>query len=144
MKRADCYLSKTYLDCPIRQPEPEIFGKKFALLTKSERIYGSTQYFDSFGNLWPPKELERYLANNVIEYNRMPHQRYSQNNCSFVYSFYERLTSNFRTNIALFNFKCLFETCRWCLRWPTREASSPWATFGRYGWWRLRARSDGL
>ncbi|KYN13309.1 hypothetical protein ALC57_14510 [Trachymyrmex cornetzi] len=38
-------------------------------------------YFDSFGNLRPPKELERYLVNSVIEYNRTPHQRYNQNNC---------------------------------------------------------------
>jgi len=39
-------------------------------------------YFDSFGNLRPPKELVRYLENNVtqIEYNRMSHQRYDQNN----------------------------------------------------------------
>jgi len=40
-------------------------------------------YFDSFGNLRPPKELVRYLENNVthIEYNRTPHQRYDQSNC---------------------------------------------------------------
>ena len=33
-------------------------------------------YFDSFGNLRLLKELKRYLANNVIECNRTPHQRY--------------------------------------------------------------------
>jgi len=38
-------------------------------------------YFVSFGNLRPPKELERYLANSLIEYNHTRHQRYSQNNC---------------------------------------------------------------
>jgi len=40
-------------------------------------------YFDSFGNLRPPKELVRYLENNVtqIEYNHTPHQRYDQSNC---------------------------------------------------------------
>jgi len=39
-------------------------------------------YFDSFDNLRPPKELVRYLENNVthIEYNRTP-QRYDQSNC---------------------------------------------------------------
>jgi len=39
-------------------------------------------YFDSFGNLRPPKELVQYL-NNVthIEYNRTPHQCYDQSNC---------------------------------------------------------------
>lgn len=40
-------------------------------------------YFDSFGNLRPPRELVRYLINGVtrIEYNRTPYQRYDQNNC---------------------------------------------------------------
>ncbi|KYQ50678.1 hypothetical protein ALC60_10221 [Trachymyrmex zeteki] len=38
-------------------------------------------YFDSFGNLRPPKELERYLVNSVIEYNRTHYQRYNQSNC---------------------------------------------------------------
>jgi len=40
-------------------------------------------YFDSFGNLRPPRELERYLANDAvqIEYNHSTHQRYNQNNC---------------------------------------------------------------
>jgi len=40
-------------------------------------------YFDSFGNLRPPKELVRYLENNVthIEYNHTPRQRYDQSNC---------------------------------------------------------------
>ena len=40
-------------------------------------------YFDSFGNLRPPRELVRYLDNNVtqIEYNHTPYQRYDQSNC---------------------------------------------------------------
>lgn len=40
-------------------------------------------YFDSFGNLRPPRELVRYLINDVtrIEYNRTPYQRYDQSNC---------------------------------------------------------------
>ena len=40
-------------------------------------------YFDSFGNLRPPKELVQYLRNTVtkIEYNHTPYQRYDQSNC---------------------------------------------------------------
>lgn len=40
-------------------------------------------YFDSFGNLQPPKELIRYLERDVvkIEYNRTSYQRFNQNNC---------------------------------------------------------------
>jgi len=36
-------------------------------------------YFDSFGNLRPPKELMRYFGNGVtkIEYNRTPYQTYN-------------------------------------------------------------------
>jgi len=36
-------------------------------------------YFDSFGNLRPPKELMRYFGNGVtkIEYNRIPYQTYN-------------------------------------------------------------------
>ena len=73
-------------------------------------------YFDSFGNLRLPKET--ISGNSVIKYNRMPHQRYGQNNCGQLDSFYERLTSNLRTDIALF--KCSFETCRWRLHWQAR------------------------
>jgi len=59
-------------------------------------------YFHSFDNLRPPKELVRYLENNVtlIEYNRTPHQRYDQNNC--VCNFYKWLTINLKTDIMLF------------------------------------------
>jgi len=40
-------------------------------------------YFDSFGNLRPPKELVRYFGNSVttIEYNRTSYQIYDQNIC---------------------------------------------------------------
>jgi len=39
-------------------------------------------YFDSFGNLRPPKELARYLGDGAtIEYNRTAHQTYDQTNC---------------------------------------------------------------
>jgi hypothetical protein len=40
------------------------------------------KYFDSFGNLQPPRELVRYFGNNVtIEYNRTSYQTYDQNFC---------------------------------------------------------------
>ena len=40
-------------------------------------------YFDSFGNLRPPKELVQYLDKDVvkIEYNRTSYQKYNQSNC---------------------------------------------------------------
>lgn len=39
-------------------------------------------YFDSFGNLRPPKELECYLRNTVsLQYNRPSYQSFDQNNC---------------------------------------------------------------
>ncbi|KAL6257713.1 hypothetical protein P5V15_011293 [Pogonomyrmex californicus] len=39
-------------------------------------------YFDSFGNLRPPKELVRYFGDNVmIEYNRTSYQTYDQSVC---------------------------------------------------------------
>ena len=40
-------------------------------------------YFDSFGNLRPPKELERYFENDAmaIEYNRTSYQTYDQSFC---------------------------------------------------------------
>jgi len=59
-------------------------------------------YFDSFGNLRPPKELERYLANSIIKYTRTFNVKVRTIASSFVYSFYEWLT-NLRTDIVLFN-----------------------------------------
>lgn len=39
-------------------------------------------YFDSFGNLRPPRELVRYFGSNVtIEYNQTSYQTYNQNFC---------------------------------------------------------------
>lgn len=40
-------------------------------------------YFDSFGNLRPPKELVRYFGQNVanIEYNHTSYQNYNQSIC---------------------------------------------------------------
>ena len=41
-------------------------------------------YFDSFGNLRPPRELARYFGDGVtkIEYNRTSCQTYDQKNCA--------------------------------------------------------------
>jgi len=43
-------------------------------------------YFDSFGNLRPPKELVRYFGNGMtkIEYNRTPYQTYNQSICGHL------------------------------------------------------------
>ncbi|KAL6264268.1 hypothetical protein P5V15_004359 [Pogonomyrmex californicus] len=39
-------------------------------------------YFDSFGNLRPPKELIRYFGDDAtIEYNRTSYQTYDQSVC---------------------------------------------------------------
>ena len=39
-------------------------------------------YFDSFGNLRPPREIARYLGNDVtITYNHKAYQTYDQTNC---------------------------------------------------------------
>ena len=39
-------------------------------------------YFDSFGNLRPPKEVVRYLGNDTtITYNRTAYQTYNQTIC---------------------------------------------------------------
>jgi len=39
-------------------------------------------YYDSYGNLRPPRDLVRYFGSNVtIEYNRTPNQTYDQNFC---------------------------------------------------------------
>ena len=39
------------------------------------------RYFDSFGGVPPPLEISRYLSGCQISYNRLRHQRYSQQNC---------------------------------------------------------------
>lgn len=39
-------------------------------------------YFDSFGNLRPPRELERYLGDNVnLTYNHCSYQSFDQSTC---------------------------------------------------------------
>jgi hypothetical protein len=44
---------------------------------------GSTvAYFDGFGNLRPPKELERYLGNDInLLYNRQSYQTFDESIC---------------------------------------------------------------
>lgn len=41
------------------------------------------EYFDSFGDLRPPKELERYLK-GIINYNHKNYQNYNQVNCGHL------------------------------------------------------------
>lgn len=42
----------------------------------------SATYFDGFGNLRPPRELERYLGDDVkITYNRRSYQTFDQSAC---------------------------------------------------------------
>ena len=41
------------------------------------------EYFDSFGNLQPPKELISYLGNNV-NYNHKRYQDYNTYNCGHL------------------------------------------------------------
>lgn len=42
------------------------------------------EYFDSFGNLKPPKELVNYLGKVKILYNNETYQKYNQNNCGHL------------------------------------------------------------
>lgn len=39
------------------------------------------EYFDSFGNLKPPKEIEKYLKGCKIYYNRDRYQDLEESNC---------------------------------------------------------------
>lgn len=41
------------------------------------------QYFDSFGNLHPPKEVIKYLGHN-LNYNYTRHQNYNTHNCGHL------------------------------------------------------------
>lgn len=46
---------------------------------------GSTvEYFDSFGNLKPPKELIRYFKKCRILYNHITYQNYDEKNCGHL------------------------------------------------------------
>jgi len=78
-------------------------------------------YFDSFGNLRPPKELEWYLANSIIAH--LINVTVKTIADSFVYSFYERLISNLKTDIALFNSVLVWNMSLTLVRWPTRAVS---------------------
>lgn len=41
-------------------------------------------YFDSFGNINPPKELVEYFTNCNIKYTRERFQKFSQTNCGLL------------------------------------------------------------
>jgi len=64
-------------------------------------------YFDSFGNLRPPKKLMRYFGNGVtkIEYNRTPYQTYNQSICGQLCLQFLRtsMCANLKPDSALFN-----------------------------------------
>jgi len=63
-------------------------------------------YFDSFGNLQPPKELVRYFGNGVtkIEYNRTPIKPIIRAVDNCVCNFSERsMCTNLKPDNALFN-----------------------------------------
>lgn len=63
-----------------------------AYCKKSNIVY----YFDSYGNLPPPKELVRYFGSNVkIHYNNLKYQDFQTNICgqlciTFLYYFNKR------------------------------------------------------
>lgn len=42
------------------------------------------EYFDSYGNLKPPKELVRYFRNSEIKYNQTDYQRTNPYNCGHL------------------------------------------------------------
>lgn len=42
------------------------------------------EYFDSFGDLPPPLELVRYLAESKITYNRRRYQKFNTYNCGHL------------------------------------------------------------
>ena len=42
------------------------------------------KYYDSFGNLTPPLELEKYFEGCNIEYNYERHQKYNTTNCGHL------------------------------------------------------------
>ena len=53
-------------------------GSHWVAYKKLGRI---VEYFDSFGNLRPPKELEKYFQNCQVYYNRDRYQELEQSNC---------------------------------------------------------------
>lgn len=42
------------------------------------------KYFDSFGNLQPPKELIKYFRGSEIRYNHDPYQTFGSFNCGHL------------------------------------------------------------
>ena len=49
-----------------------------------KKYNNNVQYYDSFGNLPPPKELRQYLGNATIRYNHDRHQEYGSTNCGHL------------------------------------------------------------
>lgn len=63
-------------------------GSHWTTYFKKKQI---VEYFDSFGNLPPPKELVQYLGNCQINYNHKRFQKFNEKNCGhlclkFLYS----------------------------------------------------------
>lgn len=48
------------------------------------KINNNVEYFDSFGNLKPMKELVKYLGKVKIFYNNNQYQTYNQINCGHL------------------------------------------------------------
>jgi hypothetical protein len=46
-----------------------------------KKIGNNIKYYDSFGNLPPPLELQKYFNGYNIEYNYTNHQKYNTTNC---------------------------------------------------------------
>ena len=48
------------------------------------KIGENVTYFDSFGNLQPPKELINYLGVDRVKYNNKNYQKYASFNCGHL------------------------------------------------------------
>jgi hypothetical protein len=48
------------------------------------KIGKTVEYYDSFGNIPPPKELQTYLNGCEIIYNYDRHQKYNTENCGHL------------------------------------------------------------
>jgi len=49
-----------------------------------KKIGEQVKYFDSYGNLAPPLELQKYFNGCNIEYNYERHQKYKTTNCGHL------------------------------------------------------------
>ena len=49
-----------------------------------KKIGNKVVYFDSFGNLKPPKEFVKYMKNVKISYNYDQYQNYGSTNCGHL------------------------------------------------------------